>query len=233
MVASPVQLSAGLLGGVVVLDFTHVLAGPFSAMVLGDLGADVIKVERLGGEETRRSDFRIGDYSEQFAIISRNKRSLTVDLSTERGRGLIRELIPKIDVVLENFRPGTMERLGLGYEQLSAINPRLVYCGISAFGATGSDSQRGAFDLVAQAVSGLMSVTGSRDGELVKIGIPISDITAGLYATILTAAALFRREQSGKGERIDVSLIHSAMSLLPWEAAEMWSKDRIPGPMGT
>jgi formyl-CoA transferase len=166
-------------------------------------------------------------------MINRNKRSLTIDLSTDRGRELIRQLIPKVDVVVENFRPGTMERLGLGYARLSAINARLVYCGISAFGTRGSDRQRGAFDLVAQALSGLMSVTGSSDGELVKIGVPISDLAAGLYASIMISASLYRRELSGRGERVDISLIHSAMSLLPWEAAEMWSKNRVPRPMGT
>src|SRR5690606_19393451 len=128
-----------------------------------------IKVERLEGEETRRSAFRIGDYSEQFAIINRNKQSITVDLRTDRGRELIRKVISRVDVLVENFRPDTLDRLGLGYEELSRINPRLIYCGISAFGSTGSERHRGGFDLVAQAASGLMSVTGSRQGELVKI----------------------------------------------------------------
>lgn len=223
----------GALGGVVVLDFTHVLAGPFCTMILGDLGAEVIKVERLEGEETRRSAFRIGNYSEQFAIINRNKQSLTVDLGTERGRALIHKLIPRVDVVVENFRPGTMERLGLGYERLAQSNPQLVYCSISAFGASGSNRERGGFDLVAQAASGLMSVTGTSEGDLVKIGVPVSDLSAGLYATALISAALYRRERAGTGEQIDVSLTHSAMSFLPWEAAEMWSKGTVPQPMGT
>lgn len=227
------EYPSGALDDVVVLDFTHVLAGPFCTMVLGDLGADVIKVERLDGDETRRSSFRINDFSEQFAIVNRNKKSVAVDLSTERGRQLIRDVVPKVDVIVENFRPGTMARLGLDYDSLRELNPRLIYCAISAFGATGSESHRGGFDIVAQAMSGVMSVTGSRDGDVVKVGIPVSDLSAGLYATTLISAALHRRAATGEGENIDVSLVHSAMSLLVWEAAQMWSKGVVPGPMGT
>lgn len=225
--------AGGALDGVVVLDFTHVLSGPYCTMVLGDLGADVIKVERPEGEEARRSSFRINGFSEQFAVVNRNKRSMALDLRQPENRQAVLDVIPRVDVVVENFRPGVMERLGLDYDSLRELNPGIIYCGISGYGSTGSRAQQGGFDLVAQAVSGLMSVTGEDDGGVVKIGVPLADLSSALYASTLICAALHRRNTTGIGERIDVSLVHSAMSLLPWEAAEMWSKGSVPAPKGT
>lgn len=228
-----VEPGKGALDGVTVLDFTHILSGPYCTMILGDMGATVIKVERLTGDDTRYSRLRINDFSMQFGIVNRNKRSLAINLASPEGRAAIQKLAANSDVIVENFRPGTMDKFGLGYDQVAEGNPGVVYCSISGFGADSPERDRGGFDIIAQGMSGLLSVTGSPDFGTVKIGVPVADLTSGMYGVIAIIGALFRRFTTGRGEYIDVSLLDSAMALMVWEAAQLWSGGAIPGPMGT
>jgi crotonobetainyl-CoA:carnitine CoA-transferase CaiB-like acyl-CoA transferase len=226
--------SGQLLSGIRILDFTHVLSGPFATMMLGDLGAEVIKVERLpGGDETRQQmNMLTDDVSIQFAMVNRNKKSVAVDASRPEGLALLRELIRGADAFIENWRPGTMAKLGLGPEDVRAVNPECVYCSVSGFGQTGPLAQRGGFDLIAQGMSGMISVTGDPDGGPVKIGPPVADLVSGIYAALGIVSALLGRERSGRGERIDVSLLDSALSLMVWESAELWGAHKVPRPHG-
>ena len=191
----------GPLTGMVVLDLTQILAGPMCTMVLGDLGADVIKVEKPnGGDDNRRMGPPfVKDWSAGFLAVNRNKRSLVVDLQREAGQTVFKRLAGDADAVIENFRPGVMERLGLGYQELAGINLRLVYCSISGFGNTGPYASRGGFDLVAQGVSGLMSITGHPGMPPAKVGVPITDLTAGLFAANGVQAAYIRALKTGPG----------------------------------
>ncbi|MFC7320587.1 CaiB/BaiF CoA transferase family protein [Halobacillus campisalis] len=204
------------LHGITVLDLTRVLAGPYCSMILGDLGADVIKVEAPGGsDETRQwgPPFQHG-VSAYYLCTNRNKRSLTVDLKTKRGKEIIEKLAAECDVVLHNFKTGTMERLGLDYLALRKINPRIIYCSITGFGETGPYKNLPGYDFIVQAMSGLMSITGSESSGPQKIGVAISDILTGLYACIGIQSALLERTRSGKGQKIDLSLYDSAVSSL-------------------
>lgn len=205
-----------LLSGVRVIDFTRILAGPYCTMVLADMGAEVLKVERPGvGDDTRSiGPPFVGGESAYFLAVNRNKKSLAVDLSTDQGQQIIRDLVAQSDVVMENFRPGTMERLSLGYDELSTINPRLIYCAISGFGRTGPDKDRAGVDLIVEGVGGLMSITGDPDGPPVKVGVAIIDIAAGLHAHGAILAALYARERTGLGRRIDLSLIEVQVATL-------------------
>lgn len=222
------------LEGIRVLDLTQIMAGPFCAMLLGDLGAEVIKIENpRGGDDSRRMapPYYNGE-SAAFLAVNRNKYGLALDIRTPCGKELLWQLIESADVLVENFRPGTLERLGFGYAPVHDRNPRLIYCSISGFGHTGPYSQRGGFDLVAQAMSGLLSVTGSPD-EPAKVGVPISDLNAGLFASHAILAALFARTRTGEGQYIDTSLFEAALAYTIWESNEYWATGKPPQRLGT
>ena len=210
------ELKPGPLEGVRVLDLSRVVAGPYCAMFLGDLGADVVKVEQPGaGDDTRGwgPPFAGGE-SAYYLCINRNKRSLTLDLKSKRAVELLRQLVKVADVVIENFRPGTMERLGLAEDDLRKLNPRLIYASLTGFGADGPMSDWPGYDLIVQAWGGLMSITGTPDGEPVKVGVAIIDLVAGLMLGKAITAALFAREKIGVGQRIDTSLLEAEVASL-------------------
>ena len=222
------------LAGVRVLELANFMAGPYCGMLLGDLGADVIKIENPAGGDFSRAmpPFNHGEGA-GFLLLNRNKRSLALDLKRERGKELFLELIDGADVVVENFRPGTMRDLGLEYESLTARNPRLIYLAASAYGQDGPYSQRPGLDLILQGMSGLMSITGEPDGDPVKVGVPICDLTAALYGACAVLAALLARATSGKGQLIDVSLFEAGVSLAVWEAASYWTTGEVPERLGS
>ncbi|XP_047424567.1 succinate--hydroxymethylglutarate CoA-transferase [Mugil cephalus] len=209
------------LEGVKVLDLTRVLAGPFATMILGDLGAQVIKVERPGaGDDTRAwAPPFVGSESAYFLSVNRNKKSVAVDLKHPRGAEVIRELAGVCDVLVENFLPGKLHHLGLGYEQLSRLNPGLIYCSISGYGQTGPQSQSPGYDSIACAVSGMMHITGPEDGEPVRPGVAMTDLATGLYAHGAVMAALLQRHKTGRGVHIDCNLLSSQVSCLSHVAA--------------
>ncbi|MEQ8331399.1 MAG: CoA transferase [Longimicrobiales bacterium] len=221
-----------------VVDLTQVMAGPFCTMLLADMGADVIKVEPpAGGDLSRRmggADLRMkGSDNAPFLALNRNKRSVTLDLTEEGGREAARALAATADVVVENFRPGVAERLGMDYATLSAADPRLVYCSISGFGQTGPYADRPGFDLIAQAMAGVLSVTGTPDGDPVKCGLPVSDLAAGLYGAAGILAALLARERTGRGQQVETSLFEAALGLSVWESTEYWATGRTPRAWGS
>ncbi len=204
------------LAGIRVLDLSRVLAGPFCTMILGDLGAEVIKVERPGeGDDTRRwgPPFAFGE-SAYYLCANRNKKSITVDLKTGEGRALVRRLAETCDVLIENFRVGAMAKIGLDYERMREIHPGIVYCSISGFGQTGPLKDLPGYDFILQAMGGLMSFTGERDGEPMKVGVAIVDLMAGLYAAIAILAAIRERERSGQGQFLDLALLDAAVAML-------------------
>ena len=223
------------LDGLRVLDASHVMAGPFAAMLLADMGADVIKVEMPGhGDQSRQMDPRISDdLSASFLAVNRNKRGLSVNLKDQRGVEILHKLVHTADVMIENFRPGVAVRLGVDFDTLTALNPRLIHCSISGFGQTGPYASRGGFDLVAQGMSGLMSVTGEVGGDPVKCGVPITDLGAGLFATYGILAALAARERTGRGQQVDTSLFEAGLGLEVWEAVEYFHTGRTPQPTGS
>ena len=210
------EVRPGPLSGVRVLDLTRVVAGPYCSMFLGDLGAEVVKVEQPGaGDDTRGwgPPFAGGE-SAYYLCINRNKQSLTLDLKSKRAVELLRDLVKAADVIIENFRPGTMERLGLGEKELRQLNPRLIYASLTGFGADGPMSDWPGYDLIVQAWGGLMSITGTPEGEPVKVGVAIIDLVAGLMLGKAVAAALFAREKIGVGQRIDTSLLEAEVASL-------------------
>ena len=212
------------------------MAGPFCCMLLGDMGADVIKVEPpVVGDQTRKSmGFRMkGEDSPGFLALNRNKRSITIDLKNEAGRKVFYELAKTADVVVENSRPGVAKKLGIDYPTLSKINPRLVYASISGFGQTGPWSQRPGFDLIAQAMSGIISAMGLPGAEPVKSGVPVGDLGAGMFAMYGILSAVIGRETTGLGQYIDTSLFDAALALSVWETTEFWATGTSPGPLGT
>ena len=223
------------LSGMVVLDLTQIMAGPFCTMSLADMGADVIKVEKLnGGDDNRRMGPPfINDWSAGFLALNRNKRSLAVDLRSEVGRSMFKRLVEKADAVVENFRPGVMERLGLDYESLAAIKPSLVYCSVSGFGNSGPYAKKGGFDLVAQGVSGLMSITGHPDLPPAKVGVPITDISAGLLAANGVLCAYIHALKTGHGQQVDTSLMEAGVAYTVWESSVYFADGDIPGPLGS
>lgn len=223
-----------LLDGLRVLDFTHVVAGPYCTMLLGDLGADVIKVESPEGDSLRKQGppFHNGQ-SLSFLACNRNKRSLVLDLATEQGRESARALALRSDVLVENFRPGVMDRLGLGWKDLHDANPQLVYCSLSGFGSTGPYAQKGAFDLTIQAMGGYMSITGERDGGPVKLGTSAFDLIAGMNAAFAVQAALLRRARTGHGARVETSLFESEIAFLTNAAMHYLSTGEDPQKWGT
>jgi crotonobetainyl-CoA:carnitine CoA-transferase CaiB-like acyl-CoA transferase len=225
--------AAGALEGVLVADFSRVLAGPYATMLLGDLGAEVIKVERPGvGDDTRAwgPPWR-GEASTYFASVNRNKRSVEIDLSDPDGRRRARALAERADVLVENFKPGAFDRLGLGYEVLREANPGLVYCAISGFGTSGGAELPG-YDLLVQAVGGLMSITGSAPSDPVKVGVALVDVITGLHASVGILAALQERSTSGIGQRVDVNLLSSLLSGLVNQSAGYVGAGFIPQIMG-
>ena len=224
------------LAGVKVLDICQVMAGPFACMLLADLGADVIKIEPpKGGDQTRGSmGFRMkGDDSLGFLNMNRNKRSLTLNLKSEAGKSVLMKLVKEADILIENYRPGAMKRLGLGYDVLKEINPRLVYTSISGFGQTGPWADRPGFDLMAQAMSGVMSVTGYPGGPPVKAGVPVADIGCALFAVYGTLSAYIGAKASGQGQHVDAALMDAAMSFAVWDVCDYWGTGVEPQPLGT
>ena len=216
-----------------VIDLTSHIAGPYCTMILADLGADVIKVERPEiGDETRGMPPFVNGEGAPFMQVNRNKRSIVLDLKSPACKETCLKLIDKADVLVENYRPGTAERLGFGYDALSKRNPRLVYCSISGFGQTGPYKDRGGFDLIAQAMSGLMSICGEVDGPPFRLPIPVGDLTAGMFGAHGVLAALVAREKSGNGQAVDVSLFESALSLGVYEAAEFLTSGKQPERLG-
>ncbi|MBA2304793.1 MAG: CoA transferase [Acidobacteria bacterium] len=221
------------LAGVRVLDVTHVMAGPFCAMVLADMGADVIKVEPPAGDSTRRMAGAVGTDSPSFNAVNRGKRGLVIDLKQPEGQQALRRLAKTADVLIENNRPGVMARFGLDYQNVVALNPGLIYASISGYGQTGPSAGKGGFDLIAQGVSGIMSVTGEPGLAPMKAGVPLTDLGAGLFALVGILAALHHRGRTGVGQHIDTSLVETGIALSLWEAAEYFSGGGIPQPMGS
>lgn len=218
-----------------VLDLSRVLAGPYCTMLLGDLGADVIKAERPDtGDDTRQwGPPFVGGQSAYYLCCNRNKRSLTVNLKSPRGQKIIRSLAVASDVLVENFLPGTLDELNLGYEVLSQANPRLVFCSITGFGQTGPLRDEPGYDIMIQARSGVMSITGEADGEPMKVGVAISDITAGLFAANAILAALLARGRTGRGDRIDISLFDCTLAWLANVGSNFLVSGEIPLRHGT
>ena len=223
------------LFGMVVLDLSQILAGPVCGMMLADMGADVIKVEKPdGGDDNRRAGPPfIGGQGAGFMAANRNKRSLALNLRDESGRQVFERLLERADVVVENFRPGVMERLGIGYERLSKLKPSLIYCSISGHGGTGPYKDRGGFDLIAQGMSGLMSITGVPDGVPVKVGVPITDISAGILAANGVLCAYIHAQKTGQGQLVDTSLLEAGIAYTIWESSGYFADGEIPGPLGS
>ena len=226
----------GPLSGVRVIELAHIMAGPCCGLMLADMGADVIKLEKApAGDDSRRFlPPDIGGESAAFLMMNRNKRGIVVDLKTAGGKQVARRLLADADVVIENYRKGTMERLGLGYESLRQANPGLIYCEISGFGRTGPYAERGGFDLIAQGMSGLMSITGEAPGRPpIKCGAPMADITAGILGAMGVLAAYIQRAKTGQGQRVDTSLFEAGIVHTYWQSAIAMASGTAPGPMGS
>lgn len=224
------------LTGIKVVDLTRVMTGPYATMMLGDLGADVIKIERPGkGDDTRHwgPPFVEGEAS-YFLSINRNKRSIALDLKSEEGKEVLSKLIAEADVLIENFSPGTMDRLGFGHEPVLAKHPSLVYASISGFGQTGPGKDRTAYDLIVQGMSGMMSITGHPGGKPTKLGVPIADIAAGMFAAYAIVAALFARERDPerRGQYIDTSMLGGQVALLTYQAGILFTTGKVPEMLG-
>ncbi len=223
------------LDGIRILDISRVLTGPFCSMILGDLGAEIVKIELPSrGDDTRQwgPPFIEGE-SAYFLSVNRNKKSLTLNLDTEEGRSIFYELSAKCDVLLENFRPGVTERLQIDYPRIALKNPRLIYCSISSFGQTGKYRDRLAYDLVIQGMGGLMGITGEPDRPPVRIGVALSDIGAGMYAAIAILGAILARQGTGKGQWLDISLLDSTVSWMTYMAGGYFATRRNPERMGS
>jgi formyl-CoA transferase len=223
------------LQGMRVLDVCQVMAGPFCCMLLGDLGADVIKVEPPEGDQARRAmGFKLkGDDSLGFLNMNRNKRSITLDLKSEAGRNAFFRLAETADVIVENYRPGAMTKLGVDYEAVRAVNPAIIYASISGFGQSGPWADRPGFDLIAQAASGIVSVTGDPNGPPARAGVPVADIGCSLFTLYSILAAYIGREATGRGQYIDASLYEAGIAFAIWDISEYWGTGRVPGRLGT
>jgi CoA:oxalate CoA-transferase len=223
----------GPFSGLLVLDLTRVLAGPFCTMMLAELGARVIKVENpAGGDDSRRFEPFAGTQSAYFASLNRGKESIALDLKADADRALLLRMARRADVLVENYRPGTLDRLGLGYERLREINPRLVYAAVSGFGQTGPWRARPAYDLIAQALSGMMSVTGQPGGPPTKAGTSVADVTGGLFALSGIAAALYHRERTGAGTKVDVAMLDGQLAILESAVMRYAVSGQVPRAMG-
>ncbi len=230
----------GPLAGVRVLEFGQIAAGPFAGSLLADLGADVVKVERPDGGDGMRAWPPLSQptdggaaYSENFASVNRNKRSIAVDLKDAASVARLKQLASACDVVLENYRPGVLDRLGLGYADLAELNPRLVYCAISGYGQTGPYAEKGAFDVTVQGISGLMSVTGEKGAPPVKCGVPVGDFCAGLYAGYTILARLMEARATGKGAFIDCSMMACLIGVAALQTSEYFGTGMTPQPLGS
>ena len=227
------------LAGVRVLEFGHFAAGPFATMLLADWGADVVKVEPPGGEPMRHWPPVVGDsgasegFGMNFAVLNRNKRCINLDLKTPEGLGQAKDLCRGADIILENFRPGVLEGLGLGYEEVLKLNPKVVYCSLTGYGQTGPLRDKGAFDVAIQAVSGVMSVTGEENGPPVKCGVALADYGTGVFAALSCVTALRRAERTGKPGRIDVSMLSCMLSLANLQTSEYWGRGTVPKRLGS
>jgi formyl-CoA transferase/CoA:oxalate CoA-transferase len=233
--AAPSSPSSGPLAGLRVLDLSRILSGPFATMIFADLGAEVVKLENpRTGDDTREwaPPFQ-GTESAYFLAVNRNKRGIAVDLKTDQGRAIARRLATESDVLVENFRPGTASRLGLGYDELSALNPRIIYASISGFGQTGPYRSEPGYDAIAQALGGLMSVTGESDGEPVRVGNSAADLGAGMWAAIGILAALHARTATGHGEWIDISLLDGQIAWLTYLAGGYFASGEVPRRYGS
>ncbi len=224
---------AGPLDGMKVLDLTRVLAGPYATMLLGDLGAEVIKIEQPGtGDESRNfGPFKNG-FSLYFMSVNRGKQSVTLNLKTERGQAVFKRLLKQTDVLVENFRPGTMEKLGLDYDTLKVEHPSLIYAACSGFGQTGPYAQQGAYDMIIQGMGGIISITGAPDGPPVRVGTSISDITAALFTTIGVLSALHHRNRTGSGQLVDVAMLDSLVAVLENAVVRYFATGEAPKPLG-
>lgn len=227
--------SNGPLTGMKVIELAHIMAGPACGMMLADMGADVIKVEKPDGDDSRRFlPPDIEGESAAYMMMNRNKRGISLNLKDPDAVEILRTLLNSADVVVENYRHDTMERLGLDYETLRKTNPKLVYCAISGFGRTGPYAERGGFDLIAQGMSGLMSITGEGPGRPpVKPGAPITDITAGFLAALGCVAAYSHAQATGEGQMVDTSLFEAGISLTYWQSAITFATGKAPGPLGS
>ncbi|MCG9127158.1 CoA transferase [Candidatus Poribacteria bacterium] len=225
---------SGPLSGLRILDLTRVLAGPYTTMILADLGAEVIKVEQpeIGDESRNFGPFNNG-FSLYFMSINRGKKSLTLNLKNDQGKELFKQLLKQYDILIENYRPGTMRKLGLDYETLSNENPSLIYAACSGFGQTGPYSEQGAYDMIIQGMGGIISITGEPDGPPVRVGTSISDITAALFTTIGILTALHHRNKTGKGQMVDVAMLDSLVAILENAIVRYFATDDIPQPLGT
>jgi crotonobetainyl-CoA:carnitine CoA-transferase CaiB-like acyl-CoA transferase len=221
------------LAGLRVLDVTQAMAAPFCTMNLADMGADVIKVEPPGGEDMRRGSASKNGHSGTFLTMNRSKRGITVDLKRPAGVEIIHRLVNTADVFVQNYRPGAARRLRVDWDDLRPLNPRLIYCSISGFGTTGPYAHRGGYDLIAQGMSGIMSVTGDEDGPPAKAGLPVSDLSAGLFGAYGILCALEARERTGQGQLVDTSLLEAALALTVWESTEYWVTGRAPSRLGS
>jgi crotonobetainyl-CoA:carnitine CoA-transferase CaiB-like acyl-CoA transferase len=221
------------LEGIRVLDVTQVMAGPFCAMQLCDMGADVIKVEPPGGDSTRRMAGAMGTDSAGFNAVNRGKRGIVLDLKARTGQEAFKRLVRRSDIVIENYRPGVMRTFGLDYASLAVEHPALIYASISGYGQTGPNASKGGFDLIAQGVSGLMSVTGEPGRPPAKVGVPLTDLGAALFALSAVLAALYYRTRTGRGQYIDTSLIEAGIALSVWESAQYFAEGVTPGPLGS
>jgi len=227
--------NTGMLHGLKVIEMSHIMAAPTCGQMLADMGADVIKVERVpGGDDTRRfGEGEQGD-SAAFAMMNRNKRGLAVNTKSEEGRAALRRVIEQADVFIENYRKGAMEHFGIGWEEMHKANPRLIYCSVSGFGRTGPYAERGGFDLITQAMSGIMSITGEGPGRPpVKVGAPITDITAGILSAVGILGALAHRYETGEGQFVDSSLYEAGIMHTFWQTAIYHATGEIPQPMGS
>lgn len=225
----------GPLAGIRVVELAQIMAGPTCGMLLADMGADVIKVEKLPGGDDTRSYSRpsVNGESAAFMMLNRNKRGIAVNLKTPEGLEVVKKLLLTADVVTENYRKGTLEKLGLGWDVLHALNPRLVYCVVSGYGRTGPYADKGGFDLIAQGFAGLMSITGEPGGAPVKSGSPIADINAGIFAALGVVSALHARNASGRGQMVDTSLMEAAIQQTYWQSAIYLATGENPGPSGS
>jgi formyl-CoA transferase len=221
------------LAGLRVIDLTQAMAAPFCSMNLADMGADVIKVEPPTGEDMRRGSASKNGHSGTFVTINRSKRGITLDLKQPRGVEIMHRLVRTADVFVQNYRPGAARRLGVDHETLAALNPRLIYCSVSGFGSTGPYASRGGYDLIAQGMSGIISVTGDEDGPPAKAGLPVSDLGAGLFAAYGILCALEHRQRTGEGQMVDTSLLEAAMALTVREATEYWVTGQAPRALGS
>ena len=225
---------AGPLDGIKVLDLTRVLAGPYATMILSDLGADVIKIEQpeTGDESRNFGPFKNG-FSLYFMSVNRGKRSVTLNLKTERGKTIFKQLVQQNDIIVENFRPGTMKKLCLDYDTLSAENPQLIYASCSGFGQTGPYAEKRAYDMIIQGMGGIISITGEPDGTPVRVGTSISDITAALFTTIGILSALHHRNATGKGQYVDVAMLDSLVAVLENAIVRYTATGDNPQPLGS